>query len=272
VHGIVFVAIHHYLREVGDGGMQSLCFPNPSAYIAVGEYPDDDIVMMAGMIANRLPSKPPVSEVLKSLGEGVPPAIRRIAPNLIPKGTTFEELLRAIERRPSVQRAVLPDFEVVRSIDASITLIHRGNASLCRFDEGLLIGLAAVLGEAVATRHPSCRQRNDERCVFMPRVLGSGSTQNMAKRSPSFSVEAGSGTSISGVSLVPGTSSSMIPGSGSPHVLPTPVPSSGTTPLPPPFADGYRGIPTPVPIRETAPSTPSRDVPTPVPGTERRRR
>lgn len=248
MHGIVFVAIHHYLREVGDGGMQTLCFPNPSAYIAVGEYPDDDLLAIAAMIANRLPSTPAVTEVLKSLGEGVPPAIRRIAPNLIPKGTTFEELLKAIERRSIVQRAVLPDFEVVRPADGSITLIHRGNASLCRFDEGLLIGLAGVLGETVATRHPQCRQRTDERCVFMPRVLGSGSTQNMAKRSPSFSVD-GSGSSIGGGNLTPtlAPTSSLIPSSGSSQShLPTPVPGSGLTPLPPSFGEP-RTAPTPVP-------------------------
>lgn len=234
--------------------MQTLCFPNPGAYIAVGEYPDDDLLTIAAKIANRLPSTPAVTEVLKSLGEGVPPAIRRIAPNLIPKGTTFEELLKAIERRSMVQRAVLPDFEVVRPADGSISLIHRGNASLCRFDEGLLIGLAGLMGETVATRHPQCRQRTDERCVFMPRVLGSGSTQNMTKRSPSFSVDAGSGTSIGGASMAPSTpptlapTSSLIPssGSGTSH-LPTPVPGSGLTPPPPSFGEGPRVTPTPVP-------------------------
>lgn len=253
MHGIVFVAIHHYLREVGDGGMQTLCFPNPGAYIAVGEYPDDDLLTIAAKIAHRLPSTPAVTEVLRSLGEGVPPAIRRLAPNLIPKGTTFEDLLKAIERRSTVQRAVLPDFEVVRPADGSVSLIHRGNASLCRFDEGLLIGLAGLLGETVATRHPQCRQRKDERCVFMPRVLGSGSTQNMTKRSPSFSVDAGSGT-IGGASMTPGgtptqaPSSSLIPSSGTiASPLPTPVPGSGLTPLPPPLAEGPRTGPTPVP-------------------------
>jgi hypothetical protein len=258
VHGIVFVAIHHYLREVGDGGMQTLCFPNPGAYIAVGEYPDDDLLTIAAKIARRLPSTPAVSEVLKSLGEGVPPAIRRIAPNLIPKGTTFEDLLKAIERRSTVQRAVLPDFEVVRSVDGSLSLIHRGNASLCRFDEGLLIGLAGVLGETVATRHPQCRQRTDERCVFMPRVLGSGSTQNMTKRSATFSVDAGSGTSIGGASMTPGGTPTVAPSSSIPSSgpiaspLPTPLPASGVTPLSPPL-EGPRVATTPVPSSREKP-------------------
>ena len=171
MHGVVFVALRHHLKEAGDESLVSACFPQPSTYLAIGDYPDEDMVEIANRVAARM-SGVSSSEVLRGLGEGVPPALKRIAPTVLPKASGLDELLEQMAGGGSGgARWVLPRFEVAERDTRMITLTHRGTAALCRFDEGMITGFAALVGESVALRHPSCRNRRDRDCVFVLRPV-----------------------------------------------------------------------------------------------------
>ena len=171
MQGVLFVAIHQHLRELGDEELRRQCFPEPGAYLAFRDYPETDLLHIARCVADRLPGMAqPLGEVLRSLGEEVPAALRRTNPSLLPRAANVQELLALLEGEGSA-RVVLPQLRVLEGDEGRVSLLHLGDPSVCRFDEGLLLGLAALTGERLTTRHPSCRQRKDDRCVFLPRVV-----------------------------------------------------------------------------------------------------
>jgi hypothetical protein len=171
VYGVVLVALQEHLREVGGEDLVAYCIPDGATYLQLATYPDEDLLGIARRVADRLIGVSPVLyEVLRSLGEGVPSALRRIAPNLVPKATSFAELVALLEAGGGTARWALPSFTVERGSAGEISLVHGGGPEVCRFDEGLVIGWSAQLGDTVALRHPSCRARGDARCVFVPRT------------------------------------------------------------------------------------------------------
>jgi len=171
VRGVIFVAVHQHLRDIGDEELRKTCFPEPSSYLAFRDYPESDLLHIAQLIAQRLPSiAPPLGDVLRSLGEEVPPVLKRTAPALLPKATGLQAVLEMLDGRETNARIVLPRLQALTDADSRVSLLHLGGAALCRFDEGLLIGLAATFGERLVMRQPECRQRKDERCLFIPRI------------------------------------------------------------------------------------------------------
>jgi hypothetical protein len=111
-----------------------------------------------------------VTDVLRSLGEEVIASIAQSSPAILPAAGSLAELLDRLTGEPD-PRFVMPRMRVVREGDGRAELVHTGDPAMCRFDEGLLIGLSAFSGQRIATRHPSCRARRDEACIFVPRVL-----------------------------------------------------------------------------------------------------
>ncbi|HVY49495.1 MAG TPA: DUF2378 family protein [Minicystis sp.] len=172
MQGVVLVAIHQRLRELGDEDLRRACFPE--AVLAFREYPDADLVRIARVVAERMPAlAPSIAEVLRSLGEEAVATLSTTNPAIVPSVASLGDLIDVIAAGEGESRFVLPRFRVVRTEDGRAELVHTADASVCRFDEGLLIGLAARAGQRVATRHPTCRGRRDEACVFVPRVVSS---------------------------------------------------------------------------------------------------
>lgn len=172
MHGVIFVAIHQHLRELGDDELRRQCFPEPGAYLAFREYPDTDLLRIARSISEGVPTvSQPMGEVLRSLGEEVPAIVKRTNPALLPRATTLQGLLGLLDGAGDPEaHLLLPRMRVIQGEQGRVTLEYHGETGVCRFDEGLLTGLAALTGERVAMRHPSCKQRRDERCLFNPRV------------------------------------------------------------------------------------------------------
>ena len=171
MHGVVLVALRHHLKDVGDAALFEHCFPGQETYLAIAEYPDDAVLGIASRIAARLPGVS-CSEVLRSLGEGVPSALKRIAPTVLPRARSLDDLVEQLDKGGfGGARRVVPRFRVADREERRVRLVHRGNPALCRFDEGLLTGFIELIGENVALRHPSCRQRRDAECEFLLRPL-----------------------------------------------------------------------------------------------------
>ena len=173
MHGLVFVAIEHHLRVTRDEGTLRACFPLPGRYLAIADYPDDDLLEIARLAARRLSSASlrPVDDVLRRLGEAVPGVIQRLAPASLPRASSLAELAQQHERGEAPARSLFPPLAFQRRDDGLIAVVHKGDPRLCRFAEGLLVGFGALVGESLAFRHPTCRQRGEPECVFIARFI-----------------------------------------------------------------------------------------------------
>src|SRR5262249_48836329 len=140
-------------------------------------------------IANRIASRRsfasahPIPEILRQLGEAIPPILQRLAPSLVPKVGAFSELLSHMERAPH-RKGILPRFSVDRKPDGLIGLTYLGDSRLCRFAEGLLVGMAVLIGEPIGLRHPTCVTRGDESCTFVARLLRSETRARAVAEAP----------------------------------------------------------------------------------------
>lgn len=181
MHGMVFVALEQHLRDIKQEAVRAECFA-PGAYLAIGNYPDADVLAIAERFANRkgLLAPESVTEVLRSFGEAVPSLISRLAPNLMSRASSLAELLAQVDKATRGDgRTILPPFLVAPRDDGLLALRYQGHPKLCRFAEGMLIGFAAHSGETVAFRHPSCCLRGDGECLFVARMLRSETTTRM---------------------------------------------------------------------------------------------
>lgn len=188
ISGMIYVAIEQHLRDLGETALASECFPVPGQYIALGEYPPDDILAIAGRIS-RAPADPSAPfpgdglrqralvDVLRALGEAVPRVVARIAPALLPRADGFQALLAQMERgEQMLGRALLPEVDVRRRGGGLVALVDRMPTGLCRFTEGMLLGHAALLSDSIAFRHASCRSRGDPECALVVRFLRAETT------------------------------------------------------------------------------------------------
>ena len=176
MHGMIFIAIRQHLRSQREDLLLRECFPSPEQYIAIGEYPPDDLLAIARKIARRrsFASQRPVEDALRQLGEVVPAVAARLAPNLMPRAASFADLLLSLRSgAPTQGRTLLPNVQSSMRPDGLTTVTELGPPELCRFGEGLLVGHATLLGDSVAFRHPSCRARGDSECLFVVRFLRS---------------------------------------------------------------------------------------------------
>jgi hypothetical protein len=175
VHGIVFVALQRHLTERGDPALGE-CFPDPGAYVGIGDYPDADFLRIAARLS-RTPARP-LDDTLRSLGGSMPELVRRVTPGALPRPPSFEALLDQLALDDG-RGGILPRCAVKKRGDGLVSLVYLGDAELCRYAEGFLTGMAASAGESVAFRHPSCRRRDDPDCVMIARLLRSQSTARM---------------------------------------------------------------------------------------------
>jgi hypothetical protein len=197
MQGVIFVSIHQRLRELGDEELRRQCFPEPSAYLAFRDYPDADLVRIARAVADSVPTLSQSSaDVLRSLGEEVVVTLSRTNPGILPSARSLADLVELLGSDPD-PRLVMPRMRPATQLDGRVELVHFGDAAVCHFDEGLLIGLGALGGQRVTTRHPSCRARRDAECVFVPRVSSGGPSGRPASRTFRFdrSEEGGAGSS-----------------------------------------------------------------------------
>lgn len=178
MHGIVFVAIEHHLRSNREEQLVRACFPTPGGYLAISDYPDDDLYRIAQKAAGRRStfSARPIDDILKQFGEAVPGAVQRIAPGSLPRAAGFTELLDLLQRGAVGHRSLIPPVEVKRRSDGLPSIVHLGDPRLCRFTEGLLVGMASLLNEPIAFRHPTCKARGDAQCEFVARFIRSETT------------------------------------------------------------------------------------------------
>ncbi len=178
MEGLVLAALARHVRDLGDDALSRACLP-AVAFDEAGSYPDGEVLTFARRMVARQDGHGSLAATLRSLGEAVPAVLRRTTPASLPHFTSFADLLDRMIAGDLAAHPLLARLAASRRGDLLTSIEHRGDPDLCRFDEGLVVGLAALVGEGIALRHPSCRARGDEECIFVPRLLRSESTQRL---------------------------------------------------------------------------------------------
>jgi hypothetical protein len=179
MQGFVLAALERHVRDLGGDALAAACFPRRAPYAEGDAYPDADVALVAAAWAARQAPVVPVAVAMRSLGEAVPAVLRRTAPASLPGFATFAELLDRLLAGELADHPLLARLVAERRGADLVVLVHRGEPAICRFDEGVAVGLAALAGEGIAMRHPSCRARGDDDCLFVPRLLRSEATQRV---------------------------------------------------------------------------------------------
>lgn len=179
MQGFVLAALERHVRDLGDDALAAACFPRRAPYDEAGEYPDLEVASVAARWAARQASPVPPAAALRSLGEAVPAVLLRAAPASLPRFANFADLVERMLSGELAGHPLLARLAAERRGADLVVLVHRGDPAICRFDEGIAVGLAALAGEGIAMRHPSCRARGDDDCLFVPRLLRSEATQRV---------------------------------------------------------------------------------------------
>lgn len=179
MQGFVLAALERHVRDLGDDALASACFPRRAPYDEGADYPDAEVAHVAARWAARQAPPAPLAAALRSLGEAVPAVLLRTAPASLPRFATFSDLIDRMLAGELGAHPLLTRLVAERRGADLVVLVHRGDPEICRFDEGVAVGLAALAGEGIAMRHPSCRARGDDGCIFVPRLLRSEATQRV---------------------------------------------------------------------------------------------
>ncbi|MCP4434549.1 MAG: heme NO-binding protein [Actinomycetia bacterium] len=139
------------------------------AYTAVGNYPDAELVEVAGAASSRLGA--PVEDVLRVLGRlSFTPLIRRY-PDFADDASSLREFLPRVNGmiHPEVLKlypgASVPRF-ALRDDGGTLEMDYESVRDLCMLAEGLVLGSADHFGESVSVHQTSCKHRGDSRCTI----------------------------------------------------------------------------------------------------------
>ena len=174
--GVLFNAVEEAVsREWGEEMWDDLLIASglEGAYTALGNYPDAELVALAGAAADRLSS--PVDDVLRVLGRlSFGPLLSRYA-RFPREPTSVREFLPMVNDliHPEVLKlypgASVPRFALRENGD-ELEMDYSSVRNLCVLAEGLILGVADHYGESVAVDQSSCKQRGDSRCTI--RIVG----------------------------------------------------------------------------------------------------
>ncbi|OAN34468.1 heme NO-binding domain-containing protein [Mycolicibacterium iranicum] len=143
------------------------------AYTALGNYPDSELVALAGAAAIRLGL--PIETVFRVLGRlSFAPLFARYTQHL-EAPTSLREFLPSVNDliHPQVLKlypgASVPKF-ALRDTGDELELDYLSVRDMCMLAEGLVLGVADHFGETVTVFQSSCKQRGDSRCTLRIRA------------------------------------------------------------------------------------------------------
>lgn len=139
------------------------------AYTALGNYADDELVMLVTAAAERLGCT--VDEVLRTLGRLTFAPLNSRYSGFTTTPTSVREFLPKVNDviHPQVLKlypgASVPRF-ALRDNGDELELDYLSVRNLCVLAEGLVLGVADLYGETVLVDQPRCKLRGDSRCTI----------------------------------------------------------------------------------------------------------
>lgn len=140
------------------------------SYTGVGQYPDDHLGALLDATAHRLGMARP--ELERWFGVEAFPRLAAAHPSFVADCDGTRRFLLQLDDvvHAEVQKlmpdAYLPGFACERVDDGSIVLVYTSRRRLCRFAEGLIVGVARHFGDDVSVRQSTCTHEGAPECRF----------------------------------------------------------------------------------------------------------
>jgi hypothetical protein len=175
MYGVIFQFLREYVTEHhgGEDTWQALLDDNGYGYrlyFATGEYPDEEIVALAGSAAKLLGM--PLPAVLEGFGTYVGPRLVNFYHGMV-RGNW--KTLDVVEHAGSRIHDALHEFNPSRKpprlvperhSEHELTLRYHSHRKLCPVVRGILRGLADHYGESIEIQETQCMHQGAKECVF----------------------------------------------------------------------------------------------------------
>lgn len=145
------------------------------AYTALGNYPDEDLLAIVRVAADRLQVER--ADVLRYIGQRSMPMLATRYPAFfaVDDLRTFLMSLNDVihpEVRKLYPDAVVPVFDYGDLPDGGLRMTYHSPRQLCYLAEGFALGAATEFDEEIAVEQPTCTWRGDAECVIHVRFAG----------------------------------------------------------------------------------------------------
>ncbi|HET7902077.1 MAG TPA: heme NO-binding domain-containing protein [Candidatus Nanopelagicales bacterium] len=141
-----------------------------AAYTSLGTYPDQDVEVLARVIADR--ERTSTTEVIRHAGHAGLAMLAVRYPAFFTPHDDLRSFLLSLNTvvHPEVRRlypgAVIPEFEHRFPEPDVLELVYVSERGRCDLAEGLVLGAADHYREAITVTQPSCTRRGDDACVI----------------------------------------------------------------------------------------------------------
>jgi hypothetical protein len=182
VHGFILSEIRGYvtaklgaeswkvlLKEAGLAGKE---------YVNYREYPDEEVVALV-VTASRITNLE-VPAILEDFGVYLAANLMRIYRPLVRPEWKLLDFLEHVEDtvhgvvRSRNRAAHPPGLRAIREASDRVVVVYSSGRRLCALAVGIVQGLSAHYGEAIAVDHEPCQQRGAPACHIGVRVLPAG--------------------------------------------------------------------------------------------------
>ncbi len=174
--GIIFNLVEDVVRrENGDDYWDEVVDESgiPGAYTSLGTYPDQEIDVLAGVVASR--EGVSTSDVVRHVGhEGVEIFVERY-PEFFAAHDGARSFLLSLNTvvHPEVRRlypgAAIPEFEHRFPEPDVLEMLYLSERGRCDLAEGLVLGVGRHFGQDLEVDQPECSLRGDAGCVIRVR-------------------------------------------------------------------------------------------------------
>ncbi len=173
--GVVFVQFADFIEEkfgllFWDEVLDAVKPPSEGAYTTVETYPDDEFLSLLSYVCETKGIDSSDAQVL--FGRWLFEKLHAIAPpGNKAEGDPLQFLRRVqdvihVEVKKLNADAILPEFKFIAETEASLTLEYISPRHLCRFCEGIILGLGDYMSHPMEVRHQQCVHNCDPSCVL----------------------------------------------------------------------------------------------------------
>ena len=181
--GLVFNLLEDFIVEGwGEEAYEEIFAECPlktkEPFVGPGTYPDSDLVTIAQVGAAKLGVT--LDEALVAFGKFSFPRLAAKVPKIMRYQRDAKRFLMSIdsvihvEVRKLFPEAVTPRFTCVDVGEDRLEIRYESDRGLCRFMEGLLLGVAEHFETDIAFEQTACLHRGADHCHFALRFAGRG--------------------------------------------------------------------------------------------------
>ena len=173
--GIVFVKFTEFVETVYSDDMLDHIIlvsdlPSRGAYVSTLLYDDAEIMQLLAALSEKTGTE--VADLLIAFGRWVFIHLYQSMPNHEHHFNDVFASLRSVQSVIHVEvkklnpDVILPEFVFLEETETRLVFEYQSPRNLCRFCEGLILGLSDHAEQKVSVSHRECVHEGDHRCVI----------------------------------------------------------------------------------------------------------